>query len=297
MRVRNAVFVLAALTTTLAATAAQAEVVEIAPSSPWNVDFGATKCRLARFFGEGDARHLLFFEQYWPGEYLGMTVAGPSFARYASRRPTDLRFLAMQEPRETEPFTGSVGEYGEGVIYSTINVAAGITPRNADDSADPARAGLPELDKDAARKVEFVSLRQRGDEVRLMSGPLDEAFGVLDQCARDLVADWGLDVEQHRTMTRRPQWTNKDGVVRRIVAAYPREALQRGEQGIMRMRVIVSTEGAVEDCAIIKATNTDRLDSPACRAMLNARFEPALDAAGQPMRSYFAESIVYQVRK
>ncbi|MDP4605890.1 MAG: energy transducer TonB [Erythrobacter sp.] len=294
---RPTLLTLAALSTALTATPAQAEVVEIAPSSPWNVDFGATKCRLARFFGEGDARHLLFFEQYWPGEYLGMTVAGPSFARYGSRKPTDLRFMATQEPRETEPFTGTVGEYGEGVIYSTINVAAGITPRNGDNSAEGARTGLPELDKDAARKVEFVSVRQRGDEVRLMSGPLDEAFGVLDQCARDLIGDWGLDVEQHRTMTRRPQWTNKDAVVRRIMSSYPREALQRGEQGIMRMRVIVSTEGAVEDCAVIKATSTERLDSPACRAMLNARFEPALDAAGQPMRSYFAESIVYQVRQ
>jgi TonB family protein len=61
------------------------------------------------------------------------------------------------------------------------------------------------------------------------------------------------------------------------------------------MRVVVSTQGTVEDCVILKATNTDRLDSPACRAMLNARFEPALDAAGQPMRSFHAESIVYQM--
>lgn len=294
---RPVILALAALSTALTATPAQAKVVEIAPSSPWNVDFGATRCRLARFFGEGDARHLLFFEQYWPGEYLGMTVAGPSFARYGSRKPTELRFLAMQEPHKTEPFTGTGGKYGQAVIYSMVNVAAGITPRDADDSANPAPTGLPELDKDAARKVEFVSLRQRGDEIRLMSGPLDEAFGVLDQCARDLVADWGLDVEQHRTMTRRPQWTNRDAVARRIVSSYPREALQRGEQGIMRMRVIVSTQGTVEDCAIIKATTTERLDSPACKAMLNARFEPALDAAGQPMRSYFAESIVYQMRQ
>ena len=291
---RPTLLALAALTTALTTAPAQAKVVEIAPSSPWNVDFGATKCRLARFFGEGDTQHILFFEQYWPGEYLGMTVAGPSFARYGSRMRTDLRFLGAQEPRETKPFTGTVGDYGDAVIYSTINVAVGITPRDSDGSAD---TGLPELDKDAAGKVEFVSLRQRGDEVRLMSGPLDEAFGVLDQCARDMIGDWGLDVEQHRTMTRLPQWTNKDAVVRRIVASYPRDALQRGEQGIMRMRVVVSTEGAVEDCAIIKATSTDRLDSPACRAMLNARFEPALDAAGQPMRSYFAESIVYQMRQ
>lgn len=291
---RRTVIALAALAT-LAAAPAQAEVVEIAPSSPWNIDFGETKCRLARFFGEGEAKHILFFEQYWPGTRVGMTMAGPSYDRYRSRERTDLRFLAAQEPQESRPFTGTVGEFGEGLIYSSINIAKGITPKGADE--DSASARLPSLDMEAARQVEFVATRQRGEELRLVTGPLDEAFAALDACSLDLVGTWGLDIEQHRTATRLPQWINKDAIVRRIMVAYPRGALMSGEQGIMRMRVIVNAQGTVEDCAILKSTETNRLDSPACRAMADARFEPALDAAGQPMRSYFAETIVYQTRK
>ena len=288
---------LTALATTLAATPAKAEVVEIAPSSPWNIDFGRTKCRLARIFGEGENRHILFFEQYWPGRYAGMTVAGPSYSRFSTRVRIDLAFAAGREPVESKPFTGTVGEFGDGLIYSQINVGASFR----DDVEAPADApkdlSLPELDKDGARQIEFVGVNQRGEDVRLMTGPLHEAFAALDACALDLVSTWGLDAEQQRTATRMPQWTNRDGIRRRIVADYPREALVKGEQSIMRMRVIVSPEGTVEDCAIIKATGTDRLDSPACRAMLNARFEPALDAAGQPMRSFHAESIVYDLRR
>lgn len=288
---RRTILALAALPALLAAPA-QAKVVDIAPSSPWNVDYGENKCRLARFFGEGDNRHLLFFEQYWPGETFGMTAAGPAFRRYRSGQPTQVGFFAEQQPFETRPFSGSVGEYGNGVIYSTLGL------KKAEQSADggqAAPAGIPQLDKDTGRKVEFVSLRQRGDEVRLLTGPLDEAFAVLDSCALDLIGSWGLDVAQHRTATRLPRWINKDAVVRRIVAVYPREALNNGEQGIMRMRVTVSPVGTVEDCTIIKATDTERLESPACKAMLEARFEPALDAEGEPMRSYFAESIVYRL--
>jgi TonB family protein len=281
---------LAVLPALLAAAPASAEVIEIAPSSPWNVDYGETKCRLARFFGEGESKHLLFFEQYWPGERFGMTVAGPSFKRYRSGARTDLRFYEAQQPFETKPFSGTVGQFGDGVIYSTLGLAK---DRDSGDEDAGAPTKVPELDKIAARQVEFVSLRQRGDEVRLLSGPLDEAFAVLDNCAFDLIGTWGLDVAQHRTATRLPRWINKDAVVRRIVAVYPREALNSGEQGIMRMRVTVSPEGTVEDCTIIKATDTERLESPACKAMMDARFEPALDAAGKPMRSYFAESIVY----
>lgn len=286
----------ATLATALAAMPAQAKVVEIAPSSSWNLDFGETKCRLARIFGEGEDRHLLFFEQYWPGKYVGMTVAGPSYGRFASRVRTDLSFAEGQKPRETEPFTGAVGDFGDAVIYSWINVGAGFREEAeiGDVNATKGR-GMPQLDKDGARQAQFVGLRQRGDEYRLMTGPLDEAFAALDACALDLVSTWGLDPEQQRTATQMPRWTNRDGVVRRILVAYPRGAQQKGEQGIMRMRVIVSPEGTVEDCVILKATETDRLDSPACGAMANARFEPALDAAGKPMRSFYAESIVYQL--
>lgn len=287
---RRTLLTLATLSLGVAAVPAQAKVIEIAPSSPWNVDFGENKCRLARFFGEGEDRHLLFFEQYWPAENFGMTVAGSSFKRYRGGYRTDLKFFAAQEPIETEPFTGTVGEFGDGVIFSTLGLKKYEKPASEGEVV-PVR--VPQLDKDSARQVEFVSLRQRGDEVRLLSGPLDEAFAVLDNCSLDLIGTWGLDVAQHRTATRLPRWTNKDVVVRRIVAVYPREALRAGEMGIMRMRVIVSAEGAVEDCTIIKATDTERLESPACKAMLGATFEPALDAAGKPMRSYHAESIVY----
>lgn len=289
---RRSVLALAALSTALAAPAS-AEVVEIAPSSPWNVDFAPEKCRLARLFGEGENRHLVFFEQYWPSATFGLTVAGPSFRRFGGRLRTDLSFTAAQEPMRTEPFKGTIGAYGDGLVYSTVSLTE--AGEDEDGGRDVLVKSLPGLDLAAAAASEFVSLRQRGREIRLLTGPLDEAFAVLNQCALDLIGEWGLDIEKHRNAQRLPRWTNPDAVVRKIVANYPRGALNDGEQGIMRMRVLVSETGTVEDCIIIRATTTDRLESPACKAMLEARFEPALDAEGKPMRSYFAESVIYKI--
>jgi TonB family protein len=289
---RAAVLALAALPALVAAPAL-AEPVVVQPSSPWNVDFAADKCRLARLFGEGENQHLVFFEQYWPGETFGLTVAGPAFERFRSRQRTDLSFSSAQKPMRGEPFKGTIGEYGDGMVYSTVSLT------EADDDEDGDRdelvTQLPQLDLEAAATGEFVSLRQRGSEVRLLTGPLDEAFAVLNRCALDLIADWGLDLDKHRNAQRLPRWINPDKVVSKIVANYPRGALNDGEQGIMRMRVLVSEEGMVEDCVIISATSTDRLESPACKAMREARFEPALDAQGAPMRSYFAESVIYKI--
>ena len=290
---RRAVLAFAGISLASIGVPVSAEVVEIAASSPWNVDFADEKCRLTRLFGEGANRHVVLFEQYWPSDGFGLTVAGPAYARFRSRQPTELGFFDGQERRRTEPFTGTVDGFGSGVIYSSASL--GNIGEGDDPAAEEGVTRLRQLDTAAAAKVAYVAVKQRGDEIRLQTGPLDEAFSVLNQCAAGLLAEWGLDFEEQRRASRMPEWTNMDGVVRRIQAAYPARARTRGEQGLMRMRVIVSAEGTVEDCAIIKATETERLESPACGAMLNARFTPALDAAGQPMRSYYVTRITYQM--
>jgi TonB family protein len=88
---------------------------------------------------------------------------------------------------------------------------------------------------------------------------------------------------------------NEEPVTRRIAAVYPRTALMRGEQAIVRLHVIVSETGRVEECVINGATIADNLESPACKEMEQAEFAPALDANGDPFRSFYATSIIYRI--
>lgn len=287
---RRAILALAALTT---AFPAQAAPVVVQPSSPWNVDFAEDKCRLTRTFGEGDQRHFLAFQQYWPAREVGLTVAGPALDRFRSLARTEVRFFEEQQPMRTSPFTGSVEGFGTGVIFSTLRLDTGAPePNKLGETGEP---GLPQMDLAFGQKVQFLELQQGGRAVRLETGALDEAFKVLNQCTLDLLRDWGLDAERHLTAQSKPRWTNEAALVRKIVANYPRDALAQGEQAILRMRVIVSAEGTVESCTLIKTTTTVRLDSPACEVMQRAQFEPARDANGQPFRSLFATSITYRI--
>ena len=131
--------------------------------------------------------------------------------------------------------------------------------------------------------------------MRLDTGPLGEAFAVLNQCTKDLLQEWGLDAEKHETATRLPKWKNEKSIAARIGRAYPTSALNRGEQGIFRMRVMIDENGRVTDCVIDEATIAERLESPACRVMMDADFEPALDAQGTAFPSYYATSITYRI--
>lgn len=290
---RRTILALAALPALVAAPL-RAEPVVIQPSSLWNVDFAADKCRLTRLFGEGENQHLLAFQQYWPADTAGLTVAGPAFEKFRSQQRTDVRFFDSQEPLRTQPFTGSVEQFGSGVIYSSIRITEG-EPADTNKVDEPRSGGVPQLDAAEGDLVQFVALKQGGREVRLETGPLGEAFKVLNQCTLDLLRDWGLDPDKHVAATSLPRWTNQAALTRKILAVYPKEALAQGEQAIMRMRVIVNEQGAVESCTILKATDTKRLESPACEVMKRAEFEPARDASGQPFRSLYVTSITYRI--
>ncbi len=219
----------------------------------------------------------------------GLTIAGPALKRFRNRRQTALRFYDGQEELKTEPFTGEVDTIGNAVIYSQVHIEGGTG------SFESEATGLSRLDIELADKVEFVSVRQRGREVRFETGPLGEAFKVLNTCTQDMVREWGLDVDRHLAAQSMPDWLNEQDVASRIASKYPRSALYRGEQAILRMRVIVGEDGRVERCQIDAATTTQRLDSPACAEMEDAKFQPALDALGQPFRSYYATSIIYRI--
>lgn len=282
--------VIAALPALLAAPA-QADPTVLKPQSPWNVDFGEDRCRLARLFGDGTNEHLLYFEQHFPSNTTGITVAGRAFKRFDNLAATQVRTADERAPVEGKPYRGETERFEDTLIFSSLNLARG------EESSDlPAVSGaLPRLDTGFGDTVRYLQFGQRGREVRFDTGPLGKAFEVLNQCSEGLLATWGLDAEQHRTASRLPRFLNQQEIVRKIAGRYPSAAANSGQQGIMRMRVIVDETGAPQDCAMIKATVADKLESPACAMMKQARFEPALDAQGRPMRSYYAVTVTYRM--
>lgn len=271
--------------------AADEAPVVLEPSSPWNVDFGEDKCRLARTFGGEGNRHVLFFEQGGPASYFGFTVAGPQLERFRSARIA-IRFGEHPVIEVGQHFTGTVESFGPALIYSGMV----FVRDGAQNTGFGQRlCSLPEIDLVQAAKVTKISIRKSKREVIFNTGKLTEPVNVLNQCAQCLLNSWGLDLERHRTVKRIPIWINEYTVARAIQASYPESALSKGEQAIIRMRVIVDENGKVAECKLIETTLAKSLDSPACTAMRRARFEPALDRNGQPMRSYYMTNIIYRV--
>lgn len=272
--------------------AKEPDSITLTPATQWYLEYAENKCRLTRAFGEGEDRHLIFFEQSGPDDDFGLTAAGPAFDKFRAGRETVLQFGLGQEAAGQQLFIGTVDTIGAALIYASASLDESVDAQEGDDQS---LVELAHVDTDRAASIDSVSFSQKKRKVVVRTGNLEAPMKALNACAQDLVAYWGLDLDKHRKASRLPRWVNRDAVAKRIGDTYPSKALSKGEQGIIRLRVIVDETGAVADCNLQNATAVEALESPACKEMRRAKFEPALDGEGEPMRSFFVTRIVYMI--
>jgi len=90
-----------------------------------------------------------------------------------------------------------------------------------------------------------------------------------------------------------------DGLSRwsaRIQEQYPPRAVRDEVEGRVGVRVTVGPNGRVSDCSVSSSSGSSILDDAACAGMRSyARFNPALDAAGNPTSGSYSTTIVYQL--
>jgi protein TonB len=97
----------------------------------------------------------------------------------------------------------------------------------------------------------------------------------------------------------RARGATPDGLSRwsaRIQEQYPARAVRDEIEGRVGVRVSVGPNGRVADCSVTSSSGSSILDDAACSGMRSyARFNPALDAAGNPTTGSYTTTIVYQL--
>lgn len=82
----------------------------------------------------------------------------------------------------------------------------------------------------------------------------------------------------------------------RIQENYPARALREEIEGTVGVRVTVTPDGRATGCSVTSSSGSDILDAAACAGMERyARFEPALDAAGNPTNGSYSTRITYKL--
>jgi protein TonB len=82
----------------------------------------------------------------------------------------------------------------------------------------------------------------------------------------------------------------------RIQQNYPSRAVRDGTEGTVGVSVTVNGEGRVSACSVTSSSGSSILDRAACDGMQRyARFDPALNAAGNPTSASWSTRIVYRL--
>lgn len=82
----------------------------------------------------------------------------------------------------------------------------------------------------------------------------------------------------------------------RIQENYPATAVRREIEGSVGVTVQIGTDGRVTGCTVSRSSGESVLDEAACQGMQRyARYNPALNAAGDPIPASTSTTIVYRL--
>ena len=279
-----------ALAAALPATAS--EVIRLEPSGPWNINYADDSCRLARAFGGKENPTLLSFERFDSTDSTQLLVSGDVLGT-AKRETVTVQFGPIEQAAEYTAMVGKFPGFGPALLIVDARFDGWRPdPDDATDVYDP-----PDFPEDREATIEWIAFeRNHHDKVVLATGSLDAPMAAMRQCTDELLTHWGIDVEAHRNLTRSAEprtspvsWVDPND--------YPSSLANDGYEGIVQFRLIVEKDGTPSSCHIQSSSRPEGFERVTCDSLMRrARFEPALDANGNPIRSYWRSTVRYTLR-
>ncbi len=270
--------------------------LKLAPSSQWHVNYAPDSCRLARAFGTGDQEVVLVLDRFQPGPTVYMTLAGQPVKVRGDVRGITLRF-GPNDPEFKKEFTPGTLDSGKAALVLT----GGMLVTGYDPAWEEAQKGeklhkTPTIDPALYSAIRYLELRIAGKPtVLLETGSMAAAEEALAACTDDLLRGWAIDVEAHKNLSRPATPVGSPG--RWMVNAdYPPAMLNQRNQGLVYFRLIVDDMGKPKSCHIQLSTRPKDFEDAVCNGIMKrASFEPALDAAGKPVASYYLNRVRFMM--
>jgi Gram-negative bacterial TonB protein C-terminal len=269
------------------AHAGPADPVRYTRAGHWEINYDRDSCHLQARFGTDDGVQYASFTRYQPVSAdapggMELALYGKRLDVSGGRRDTALDF-GVGKPLKVTALTGTQGEF-----HMAIFRFVGYAQRKSSDT--------PVMNDAIESRVTGLTVKMYAKPAfHLEFGSLTKPMAAMQACTENLVKSWGFDPKVQATLKERPAprnspatWLSGDD--------YPDKALRAGAAGLVQFRLSVEADGSVSGCYILARTEPDVFATPTCRAMMRkARFKPAIDAAGNPVASYFVSSVLYNL--
>ena len=157
------------------------------------------------------------------------------------------------------------------------------------------KPSLLEIAADEQRASELHFEQKRGPKLLLQTGVMAKPLSGMRDCVDNMIRSWGVDPEVQQDLSVHPQPANNPGTWVNS-SDYPMKMLRQGQNAIVRFRLIVGKDGKVISCAVQSAAGpTDFRDWTCDLIKSRAKFRPALDATGKPVKAYWLSSVRWGV--
>lgn len=256
---RNTAFLLGLLACAVSSSATAAPVLR-QPTGKWVLDYGETACTVYRNYGSEQSPIVLAFRPSPNGSVVRVSLLRDGGGTTARHFPIWSNILGEAQKTTALRFPSAGGK--KETIW--INFA----------------------------RSQLEALPQVGELAFAARGLIDERFALpsmsavlkgLDTCNADLRHHWNIGgvsaVATQATPSKSPgSWVNNDD--------YPQQALDEGASGIVQFVLLIDGDGKVRDCMVEETSGVASLDAMACLLLRErAKFKPAVDASGKPVRS------------
>lgn len=253
----------------------------------WQANYDRDSCKLSVQLGEGKASVIAQFTRYQPGDSFDLAVYGVRFFTTDVKVDGTADYGLSPKPIVIDGMSGNAGKY-QAIFFSGMR----LDGWEGDDRNKNEPQIAPKITPEQEARVSGVTLRIRGRRpLRLEFGSFAKPLAEMRKCMDELVKSWGYDPLQQAAglravspITAPGTWLNYND--------YPMGALRNGANGIVQFRLDVDPEGKVAGCYILARTNPDQFADITCKAITRrARLQPALDAQGKPMRSFWIQKV------
>jgi hypothetical protein len=261
----------------------------LSPSAPWTLDYADDSCALRRMFGPSEDQVFLEFRRFGPGAAMYVLV---SSRRSKARKPPRFRYRFGETGEWRDAYGLAVsGDGFSGVIFNTWLVQFDEPEDPVEREAYYRTIDVEALEKQQAAAVDTVALRGAfRRDLKLELGSLAAPMQALNECVDELITHWNIDIEAHKTLTRRPVPIDMAAAARMI--DYPPKMLRQNMPGLVHIRLAIDERGRITGCHIQMPLSDPEFEETSCADIQHAfEFEPALDKDGKPIASYWLTSV------
>lgn len=260
----------------------------LSPSTEWRLREYEDRCRASRVFGEGRDRTTLWIEQGGTESNFNLTLIGRPL-RHPYGGGVHVQF--GEEPEIIRSYLSARSSRGRPVLTMFgVAISQPAMQRGLDGSVDLSNLDHMRAAMDRARAGSITTLRLRTsivEPIELHLGSLAEPLAFLDECGARLGV---LLTEAGRALTPEatPPVALGDAEDWLTLRDFPGYLAKQHISGEITVRLTVNKNGDARSCFVVESNRPQLFDDAVCLGLLKrAEFEPARNAQGEPVASYY----------